>query len=220
MNTKDSIKFSFSFTKRKDRNQLREIVDKVELITGVENIADSLEIIIAEMINGAVNTNLRRLYFEAKGFSYEDPDSYTAGLKSFSSNYGYLNLIHYNRTLELLELRVDIEIELDEGYMAIYVQNKMHMSKVEEESIRKKLKLIMENLADDMLDLYVHYGYEIGENALGLSMIIDLINKLGYDPANFRMYNKDGITMARLEIPLHPDYNPERMIRKSYWPWP
>ncbi len=203
----DNNKFRLSVTliKREDRKELRELTDKVEQLSEMKGLSDRLEMIISELVNNAVKGNLKRIYFESKGYSFDDQESYRLGLESFKKNYGHLNFSHYEKAMRLLNFKINIEINLSDNYLLLLIENNNMMSTFEEKRIRMRLKEIMEKKMrkENLLDIYLHYGDEIEENTLGLAMIVDFLSGMGYDLSLFRVYNEGNSTKARLEIPLH-----------------
>ena len=209
MSGQETIRFSLFLVTREDRSKLREAMERIEKISKKEGIADRLEIIVSELINNAIKANLKRLYFQSKGFSLENSEDYDMGLKSFRMNYAHLNFTQYEKAMKLLDLEVSVEIDMSDKNIVIFVQNKNMMSALEEERLREKLKKIMQQLPEGVHDLYVHYGDEIEENTLGLAMAFSLFRDMGYNPSLFRVYNEGNYTKARIKIPLLDHYAPE-----------
>lgn len=209
MNTEEKIKFSLYLVSREDRERLRELVEKIEKLSEKKGIADKLEIIISELINNAVKANLKRLYFQSKGFCMDSQENYDLGLKSFRLNYGHLNFMHYEKAMKLLGLEISVEVDMSDKSTIIFVKNKNTMSDLEEKCLRERLKKIMQELPDQAHDLYMHYGDEMEGNSLGLAMAIDLFQSMGYNPSLLRVYNKGDYTIARIKMPLVSDYTPE-----------
>ena len=114
MVAEEKIKFSLFLVTRDDRSKLRETVERIEKIVKKEGLADKLEIIISELINNAVKANLKRIYFQSKGFDLNSPENYEIGLKSFRLNYGHLNFMHYEKAMKLLGLEISVEIDMSE----------------------------------------------------------------------------------------------------------
>lgn len=197
---------SLTLSARRDRHKLRTIVEQIEALTQVPDIADNIEIVIAELINNSVKTCLRHMYFEAKGFFLDNEESFKVGLKSFKANFSYLNLFYYEKAMELLKLLLDVEVDKAKGYVIITVQSKHKLAELEEKLIRSHLKRAMDALDDEMLNLYVQYGDEDEQHGLGLTMAVDIVRKMGFDPSHFRIFNEGDYAKARLELALSDDY--------------
>ena len=194
--------FSLCLINTKDREELRKMIDDVSIDIEQDGFADRLEIIIAELINNAVKANIKRIYFNSKGFSFENKESYQKGLAEFKLNYGHLNFMNYEKALKALQLEVNIKFSQSDKHLLIFVKNNNTMSALEESQIRNDLNKIMNKMPEEMHDIYVHYGDEIEEDSLGLAMAINLFRQMGYDPNMFRVYNEGGFTKARILIPL------------------
>ncbi len=206
MSNQLSKTFCIRLSFQEERDRLRETLVEIEDISKVEGIADTLELVIGELANNAIKSNIKRIFFEAKGYSFETEEDYEAGLKAFNTNFSHLNFTHYQKAMSLLDMKVEINVNLNEKYLVIELCNKNTMSEIEEKYLRNKLKLVMKKMPSDMLDLYVHYGDEIASDGLGLTIIIDLIRNLGFDPKSFTVYNEEKHTKARLEFPLDTKY--------------
>ena len=205
MSKEKSFQISYAISKKTDRVQISDFTNKIEDSTGIANIGNKLEIIISELISNSIKMNLRRLYFQSKGFSFENLENYKLGLENFKLNYNHLNFIHYEKALKLLGIKLEISVNHTSKSISIYVKTNNNMSKVEEELIRKKLSEIMTN-EKDMVDLYIYYGDQIDEESLGLAMTVDILRKMNFNPSLFRIYNEDKYTIARIELPLSEDY--------------
>ncbi len=204
--------FSFLLKKRSERHKIRELADYVAQIADLADIRDGLEIVIAELVNNAVKAELKRIFFAKKGFSFDDPQSYQKGLEAFHCNYAYLNFMYYEDAMSGLHLRIDVDIDMEESRILLYVRNDKNMPYPEERSLRRKLKRAMDLLPNDLVDLYVYYGDETGENGLGLTLVVDTIRRMGFDPEHLRVYNEGKCTVARLELPLGSKYSLKRSI--------
>ena len=205
-----SEKYSINLSYQEEREHLRLILEKIEKVTKKENFADSMEFILGALANNAAKANLRRIFFHAKGFNFETPEGYKRGQKAFSENFSYLNLSYYEKAMRLLNVKVDIELDWNSKRLLIHIQNTSAMSKPEESCLRRKLKKAMDYLPKDIHSLYLHFGDTADDESLGLAMVVDMMNKMGFDPQHFRLYSDEKYTKTRLEFPLHIDYTPIR----------
>ncbi len=210
MTSKISANYLIRLSIREERGKLHSKLQEVEEHVGKEGMAEKLSIIIGELANNAVKANLKRLFFHAKGYKFDDAQSYEIGLKAFHDNFAHMNLVHYEKAMQLLDLKVQINIELDENRLLILIENNNSMSAEEELRLRKKMAKVMQRDLEEMLELYVYYGDDMEGLGLGLTMTVDLIRQLGFDPQHFRVYNEGSKTVTRLEFPLKMDYVPIR----------
>ena len=194
---------------------MKPILQAIEQQTEKEGLADVLEMVLHELINNAVKSNLKRVFFERNGYSYEDLESYENGLKEFRLNFASFDLKSYGEELATLSLQVRMELSLNQKRLLVFVENSRAASVYEEKTIRDKLKTAMElsKSHEGLMDFYVHYGDAAEEGGIGLTMVVRLLKEAGFDPANFRVYVKAQSTVARIEFPLTSDYVPLRSIR-------
>ncbi len=191
---------------QESRAELRNLLDEIELSSNGKICADSVELIISELVNNAIKANLKRLFFHVQGYSFDDAEKYEAGMKAFTEHFSKLNLKYYKKAMKLLDVKVGIDVNLSAKRLSIMLQSNNVMSKTEENHVRQRLNTVMQQLPSDMHELYVFYGDEVQGEGLGLTLVIDLIRKMGFDPKNFRVYNEDQYTKTRLEFPLSEDY--------------
>ncbi len=207
--------FIISILSSADKERIKPALKEVEEQTKKEGLADVLELVLHELINNAVKANLKRVFFDRNGYSFENQESYENGLKEFRLNFSSFNLDEYGEELKMLQLQVRLEVSLDHKRLLVFVENNRAASAAEESSIRDRLKTAMEIPKSDeaLMDFYVHYGDETEEKGIGLTMVVKLIQEAGFDPANFRVYVKARTTVARLEFPLSSNYVPLRGTR-------
>ena len=200
--------YSLHLVHKTDREELLILIKGLEEKTNKKGLADSLIIILGELINNAVKLNIRRLYFASKGYNFDNEESYKMGIENFKLNFGHLNFTHYEKALKMLNLKVDINVDLGESSLVIIVQNNNNMPEEEEKMMRRRLNEIMEKSETfkELKDLYIHYGDHLEEGTLGLAISIGLLSSLGYDPSLLRIYNEGEFTKARIEIPLNNNF--------------
>ncbi len=198
--------FSLLLSFREERKRLRATLDEIEIVTKGEVPADSIEMIIGELANNAIKANLKRLFFHAKGFRFDSIEEYELGTKSFVENFSHLNFSYYEKAMKLLDVKIEIDVDMNMKRLLVILQSNNAMSESEEDSIRKKLNTVMHHLPEEIHNLYVYYGDDMQGSGLGLTIVVDLIRDMGFDPEHFRVYNEGKYTKARLEFPLSADY--------------
>ena len=190
------------------REQIKVVLDELEARLEIPALGSVLFHVLMELVTNAVKANLKRAYFHKNGHSFDDKASYENGLQAFKATYPELDKNSFVEALDELDLVVTIDTDLDHDRLVIHVQNNTSLYPAEEQRIREKLSLAME--AKKLMDFYTYYGDDTEGHGLGLAMVVLLIKRLGYDPKHFRVFLKDGRTVARLEFPLHADYTPIR----------
>ena len=187
--TNQSI-YSLTVLIKKNKEHLKDVLQDVEKNTNKKGLAEILEIILGELINNCIISNLRRLFFHSCNYKFDNEKEYEKGVIEFKKNFSHLNFNLYQRALELLDLKVTININKNIERIIVFIQNNNTMSKVEEKIIRKNLSLIMKNLPENVYDLYLNFGKDDSEFGIGMNLVISLIRELGFDPQYLRIFNK------------------------------
>lgn len=190
------------------RHRLRTVFEELETSLKIDGIGVVLTTAVLELVENAVKANLKRAFFNREGFKFDDPDSYSKGIQQFVKSYGDIQQGHYSEALSQLDLLVSVQVDYDENRLLVFVENNAVLLSQEERRIRNQLGAAM--TSDKLSEFYVQYGDETEGSGLGLAMIVILIRNLGFEAENFRVFQKDGRTVARLEFPLNADYVPIR----------
>ncbi len=210
----ESKHFRIHILDRPTKESLRKEFGKIEQHLNIDGFGDVLSAATFELVENAIRANLKRVYFKKFGYRLDEPDSYQQGIKAFKTD---LNKVftreEFDSALKDLELVVSVMLDLNQSRLITWVENNTLMQAEEERRIRQKLALAMQ--AERLTDIYLHYADETEGSGLGLAMIIFLIKGIGFDPENFRVFQQDGKTVARLEFPLNKDYVPLRKIEDS-----
>ena len=203
--------FSIRFLGPEVKDRLKQTFEEVEGKLGIDGLAAALFTVVMELVTNAVKANLKRAFFNENGYSVSDPESYQAGVAAFKENYREVEGEAYGRALTDLDLVVSVNIDLDNDRLLTFVENNTLLQDEEETRIRGKLASAMS--AKQLVEFYLHFGDESEGSGLGLAMIVFLMREIGFDPDNFRVYQQNGKTIARIEFPLNKDYVP---IRKRF----
>jgi len=208
MEVSDQTKLSIRIVDETVKDRLREVFEDLEHRLGIEGFGVVLYSVLMELIGNAVKANLKRAFFRKHEYSLEDPESYERGLEAFKKNYREIRKEEYVRALEELELVVTVETDLDNDRFLAFVENNTIMLAEEEGRLRTKLAGAMNS--DELAEFYLNYGDDMEGGGIGLAMIVFLIREIGFNPGNFRVFHRNGKTIARLEFPLHANYVPIR----------
>ncbi len=203
--------FSIRFLGPDVKDSLKTAFDDVETRLAIEGLGTALFTVVMELVTNAVKANLKRAFFTRNGYSLSDSESYRAGVEAFKDNYKVIEGEEYGRALGELDLVVSVNIDLDNDRLLTFVENNTQLQADEETRIRGKLASAMS--ASELAEFYLHFGDDSEGSGLGLAMIVFLMREIGFDPNNFRVYQKNGKTIARIEFPLNKDYVP---IRKRF----
>lgn len=193
------------------RESIHQLCLNLEKRFDREGMGDTIYNVVQELINNAVKANLKRSFFKKHGYSFENKQSYSEGLKAFKISLGSISEIEWKRAVRDLGLRVTVEVDADEERVLIYVENNAIMIPEEEGRLRNHLARAME--VRNLVQFSQTYGDDSEGAGLGMALIIMLIKDMGFDPDYFRVFTEGKNTVARLEFPLKADYVP---IRKKW----
>lgn len=193
------------------RDSIHQFCLNLEARFGKEGMGDTIYNVVQELINNAVKANLKRSFFNANRYSFEDEHSYAAGLAAFKTSLRTISEEEWKKAVRDLGLRVTVEVDADEERILIYVENNAIMIPEEERRLRSHLARAME--VRNLVQFSEAYGDDTEGAGLGLALVIMLIKDMGFDPDYFRVFTRGDSTVARLEFPLKKDYVP---IRKKW----
>lgn len=188
--------------------RMKESFENLEEQLKIEGLATTLYQVVMELIGNAIKANIKRIYFERKGLSIDDPEDYARGIEGFSAAYPVIDRENYARAMQDLDLHVSLEIDLDARRLLIFVENNTVLVPEEENRIRAKLAGAMD--VKDVMEFFKAYGDDLEGRGLGLAMIVFLIRDLGFPAEHFRVFKTDTRTIARIEFPLDTNYSPTR----------
>lgn len=93
----------------------------------------------------------------------------------------------------------------------IEVINNAPITEQEEKSLREKLEKGMRY--NDIAQFYMDNEDNTEGAGLGLALILIMLKGEGIDPSYFRIIIREDVTIARLEIPLTPNFQSVRKTR-------
>lgn len=158
-------------------------------------------------INGT-KANLKRIYFEEHGYDLQDEAEYEAGVREYRKIFSEADALIYGKKAFEKGLFVRISFIHDETGLRFEVMNNTAMTVQEERRLRDKLSKIMKY--DNMIEFYSENADSTEGAGMGLALITTMLRSQNIDPNSFRILQRDGMTVARLEIPFSQEYVPVR----------
>lgn len=188
---------------------LRAFVRRLTDQYGRSDLAPAIEIILKELITNAAKANFKKLFFAENGLLMEDPEQYQTGILRFRNIFSEDMFALYSEKAREARLCVTTIFNFNEDRFEIEIRNNVPMSSEEERRVREKMRMAME---------CGHAGRFIMENVdetegagLGLMLCIAALRSIAVDPRYLSIATDlRSHTVARLEIPLRPDYRPAR----------
>ncbi|MCB1189215.1 MAG: histidine kinase [Leptospiraceae bacterium] len=164
--------------------------------------------ILKELVINACKANQKRVFFEERGYNIFEEQDYSKGIIDYKKSFSEKMSEEYGIKSRKKGYYCLVKIDYHEEGITFCVENNTPIIKQEEESIREKLEKAMQY--DDIAQFYMDNSEESEGAGLGLALVVILIKGEGIDPKYFRISNKDGMTIARLEVPFTPEFISKR----------
>ncbi|TGK07702.1 histidine kinase [Leptospira semungkisensis] len=186
------------------------ILDKVTYPTLVPTVYT----IVKELSINACKANQKRIYFEEKGYDLENFTEYKKGISEYRKLFSEAMAEEYGHKSKKKGFFCLITFDYSMDGIRIEVTNNTPVTAEEERSLREKLEKGMQYA--DIAQFYLDNEDNSEGAGLGLALILIMLKGEGIDPSYFRILIRKDSTIARLEIPLTPNFKSVR--DKDYSP--
>lgn len=164
-----------------------------------EDLHQSLEFILNELVSNASKANLKREYFKVKKLDINRNNDYQRGMRSFFKDV-FGNFSKYENSLKVNKHYIKIKIKILEGSFKLTVTNSSELLEIEKHHIIENISLARKfNTINEVYKKTNSYNEGSG---YGLILIILLLRKLQLQDMNLKYTSKDGTTSFCLELPL------------------
>lgn len=189
----------WSFISNLNYMQISSTLQKLFLQLEKPYLAETVFMILKELLMNANRANAKKLYFEKNSFSPDNPEEYSQGLKNFKREI----LSNWDETKGGItgdKYFVKLEILPGESKINFRITNNTSLLKVEEERILTRM-----NRAEGyktVIDAYKDMSDSSESAGLGLVMSILLLRNIGLTRENLRLHASMGETTFELEVPF------------------
>ncbi len=159
-------------------------------------------------LNGA-KANFKRILFEDEKINTEDDNEYERGMELFKNQLNEHMVLEYGKKSKERKLYVDIFFDFNSDRLIVEVLNNRPISQKEDKRIREKFHTAMRY--DDIAQFYMEGGDSSEGAGMGIVLVTMMLKAQQIDPHLFTIrsdYREK--TLARVEFPLHGDYQPQR----------
>ncbi len=159
-------------------------------------------------LNGA-KANFKRILFEDENIDGENEAEYDRGMDLFKEQLNEQWVLEYGKKSKERRLYVDIFFDFNRDRLIIEVLNNRPISPKEDKRIREKFHTAMRY--DDIAQFYMEGGDSSEGAGMGIVLVTMMLKAQDIDPHLFTIrsdYREK--TLARVEFPLSPDYQPNR----------
>lgn len=163
-----------------------------------------------ELILNSTKAAIKRLEFIEAGANPENPEEYERLMKSFKDTLTDKKFPHYKAKMKECGFYTKIKFDHNHERIIIKIINNFPLLKKEEERIREKF--IKAKKYDNLFEFYLEHADSSEGAGMGITMVEILLAQSGLDRHLFTIYSSQmkKETVAKLEIPIHPDYIPKR----------
>ncbi|MBX7058220.1 MAG: hypothetical protein K1X75_09140 [Leptospirales bacterium] len=165
-----------------------------------------------ELLNNAIRANMKHIFLLDYDNDLSKEGGYRTALREFKASRRRADWLAYFRRRARQEgLCVRLTIRHEAHGLRIYVRNNAPLLVRDEQRLRQKFAAAMRD--SDILEFHRCHGDDQEGEGLGVALNIQFLRSENLDPALLRIGRHGGETVARLEIPLHPDFVSERSSR-------
>lgn len=159
---------------------------------------------VKELAINGTKANLKRIFFEEKGYDLDNPEDYDKGMVEYKEHMIEEKAIEYGKIAKQKGLFVRISFFHDPTGMRVEVINNTAITPQEERRLREKLAKIMKY--EDLMEFYMENADNTEGAGMGLALITTMLKGEAIDPNLFRIITTKEQTTARIEIPFTADY--------------
>lgn len=188
------------------RDSVNKILNKFER----HDLAPAVTMIIKELTVNAAKANFKKVLFLENDIDVNDPADYERGMQLFREAISETMSMEYGLKAKKASLNVTASFDFDKDRLIVEIRNNLAMSRLEESRVREKLRQAME--CEDVAEFMMENVDETEGAGLGIILSLAALKSLAIDPHVLSIStNYENETVARLEIPLHGNYTPERL---------
>jgi hypothetical protein len=173
---------------------------------------------LKELVMNAGKANLKRIVFAESGLDPMSPEDYDRGMVAFKQNLPERRIKSYRSKFRKYNLPVTVTFYYEPfRVLKIKIKNVCTLWPTEEERIREKFRYACDY--QDLMQFYLAHGDETEGAGMGMALVGILLDQLGIDRHLFSIYSSERYneTIARLEIPLCPEYESRRARFEREW---
>lgn len=180
-----------------ERRYIDAILDRYLTELGLSSLMNNISYCIHEVAGNAHKANLKRLYFEMKGLDIGKPEEYELGMRSFRSEV-LQEPRKYTQHHKDRGYYIKFHFQIEEPFFRVVIRNNVPLTAQEKARIVNKERIA--ESAATLADVYsVSEDYTEG-SGLGLVMLHLILRNLGFSGPPFRIFSRDGETIAFLNI--------------------
>lgn len=188
--------------------KLKYIIKVILKRYGKSELMDLLYTCSKELIVNSTKAAIKRLAFKEMGIDPNNEIEYEKFMNSFRENLTDKKFPQYRIKMKEHGFYIKIKFFYNPQKIILRIINNFPLLAKEEERIREKF--IKAKKYDNLFEFYIDHGDHTEGAGMGITMVEILLAQSGFDRQVFTIYSSKikRETVARLELPMHPEYVP------------
>jgi hypothetical protein len=186
------------------RSFIRKIMAKYDRL----DLAPAVEIVVKELVMNAAKANFKKIFFAENNLNLDDANHYEQGMAQFREVIDENIFVNYGRKARQADLIVETSFDFDKDRLIIEIRNNVPMAAHEEKRAREKMQRGLE--CQDMVEFMMEHMDETEGSGAGLALCLTTMRSADIDPRLLTIATDSTGTVARVEVPLHAGYPPQR----------
>ena len=179
----------------RERNYIDNVLKKYLHEIKKPHLLNQVSYCLHELAGNANRANAKRIYFDEKGLDISSPEEYARGLETFRQDT-FTKIERFQAKQKRAGLYIKIDFHLNGEKLRIRVRNNTLLTAEEKKRIHKKFDIMKEyKTIPDAFQLVEDSTEGAG---LGLVMIIQLLQNLGFGTEAFSIDTDEKETIATL----------------------
>ena len=169
-----------------------------------------------ELIVNSTKAAIKRIIFQELDLDPVKMTDYDTGMGSFKENLSDKKFPYYRGKMKSNNLHVKVKFVYCQDKIVLKIINNFALLAKEEQRIREKF--IKAKKYDNLFEFYMEHGDNTEGAGMGITMVEILMAQSGFDRHMFTIYSSEQLheTVAKIEIPINPDYKPKRSEFEDY----
>jgi hypothetical protein len=169
-----------------------------------EHLQSTVYSCLKELVVNAFKANAKQVFFEEKQLDPHQQDQYEKGIADFKDQISEAWIQEYSLKALQRGMIVEIAVEHNEDGLRFEVINTGGIAFEDEKRIRDKFARGMQ--CEDLVSFYLDNADNTEGEGIGFALNVLLLKGEDINPALFRVGSREGLTVARLEIPFTDNF--------------
>lgn len=190
--------------------KLKFIIKTILLKYNRIDLMDLLYTCAKELIVNSTKAAIKRLTFREMGIDPTIDSAYDNFMNSFRDNLTDKKFPYYRSKMKTNGYFIKIKFFYNKDKIVMRIINNFPLLRKEESRIREKF--MNAKKYDNLFEFYIDHGDNTEGAGMGITMVEILLAQSGFDRHLFTIFssNLKQQTVAKVELPMHPDYIPTR----------